>query len=236
MKETPLLSKQDRDRYRAAVALDVDGVLRIREPLAGEKTEVIEVEITMTQDRYPWHFHQPPRWGPDGTYTDRHFFSAAGVRWVRSLLARGIDVRWCTTWDVFANVYFTGPLQLPELPVIASEPRRREMAVDWKIRSIAHATRGRPVLWVDDNGWEDGLRYAHTPRALTGYRGINTEIGISPPDVQAMDNWLALASTAEGQGELHRKWRRERDRQRRLDRLGATSSPEQTDFSGAPSR
>jgi len=235
MTETPLMTNNDRDRFRAVVALDVDGVLRIPQPLPGEKTEAISVEITMTQDRYPWHYHRSPPWNTEGTYTARHFFSATGVRWVQSLLERGIDARWCTTWHAFANVYFIGPLQLPELPVIAAEPRRREMAVEWKIRSIAHATRGRPVLWVDDNGWEDGLRYAHTPRALARYRGINSEIGISPPDVRAMDEWLALASTPEGHNDLHRQWRRERDRRRRWDRLETRSTLEQPDRSGGRS-
>jgi len=223
-----------RDRYRAVVALDVDGVLRIPEPLPGEKTEAISIEITMTQDRYPWHFHRAPRWNTEGAYTARHFFSATGVRWVRSLLERGIDVRWCTTWHVFANAYFTGPLQLPKLPVIATEPRLREMAVEWKIRSIAEATRGRPVLWVDDNGWEDGLRYAHMPRALTGCRSVNPDIGISHPDVRAMDRWLALASAEEGQNKLRREWRRERDRRRRWERIDAARTPEYLDPSGGP--
>lgn len=203
------------DLYAPVVALDVDGVMRIPEPLPGEKAEVIEIEVTMSREEYPSWYHRPPRWNDDGTHTGRYFFSAVGLAWVRSLLERGVDVRWCTTWEDWANLYFAGPIGLPELPVITGQHRRGEGPERWKARTIAAATRGRPVLWVDDNAWEEELRRLHTPRALTGNRMTNPELGIVPPDVKAMNAWLSLASTPDGHDELRRQWRRERDQLRR---------------------
>jgi len=202
-------------RYSPIVALDVDGVLRVPEPRPGEGTEVFAVEITMHRDRFPKALHRSPRWDEDGAFTATHFFSATGVEWVRSLVERGVDVRWCTTWGIHANTYFTTLLDLPELPTIFAPPRWDENAVEWKVRIIAEASRGRPVLWVDDQAWEEALRYTHTPRALTGVRHIHPAVGITADDVTAMNDWLALAGSPEGLDELRHQWRRQRDRQRR---------------------
>jgi len=203
------------DRFRPVVALDVDGVMRIPEPRRGE-VEAMRVDVTMSRDAYPRLFHRAPRWDSDGTSTGTHFFSATGVEWVRSLVARGVDARWCTTWQDYANTYFAPRLGLPSLPVITGDPLpRHDTSVDWKIRNIAATTRGRPVLWVDDQPCDDGLRYSHTPRALTEVRGIDPTVGISAGDVKAMDAWLTLASTPDGHTDLCRRWRRELARRRR---------------------
>jgi len=203
-------------RYEPVVALDIDGVLRIPQPRDGARTEVIAAEITMRRSAFPKQFHRSPPWDEDGMFTATQYFSAAGVRWVQSLLHQGVDVRWCTTWGSFANSYFTDPLQIPELPVIWDAPRWNEDAVEWKTRIIADASHGRPVLWGDDNTWEEALRYTHTPRALTGVRRIDPWFGITAADVAAMNSWITLAGSPEGHDELHRQWRRQRDRQRRL--------------------
>jgi len=203
------------DRFRPVVALDVDGVMRIPSPRRGE-VEAIRVEVTMSRDAYPRLFHRAPRWDSDGTFTGTHFFSATGVEWVRSLVVRDVDVRWCTTWQDYANTYFAPQLGLPALPIITGDPRLRDdTSVDWKVRNIANATPGRPVLWVDDHPYDDGLRYTHTPRALTEARGIDPTVGITARDVHAMNAWLTLASTPDGHAELHRAWRRELARRRR---------------------
>lgn len=74
------------------------------------------------------------------------------------------------------------------------------------------------MLWVDDHPWDDGLRYRHTPRALTEVRGIDPTVGITTRDVHAMDAWLTLASTPDGHADLHRAWRRELASRRRRNR------------------
>ncbi|WP_191905632.1 hypothetical protein [Microbacterium caowuchunii] len=74
------------------------------------------------------------------------------------------------------------------------------------------------MLWVDDFASNRGLRYAHSPRALAGIRRINPWTGITMDDVTAMNTWLALAATPDGQDPLRRQWRRERDQLRRLHR------------------
>jgi len=202
-------------RYSPIVALDVDGVLRIPEPRPLEGTEAVAVEITMHRDQFPKTFHRSPQWDEDRTFTATHFFSATGVQWVRSLVDRGVDVRWCSTWGIHANAYIAGPLGLPDLPAIWDAPRWNENAVDWKVRIIAEASRGRPVLWVDDQAWEEALRYTHTPRALAGVRHIDPAVGITADDVSGMNTWLTLVGSPEGHDELRRQWRRQRDRQRR---------------------
>ncbi|WP_236966942.1 hypothetical protein [Microbacterium aurantiacum] len=203
------------DRYRPVVDLDVDGVLRVPEPFPGERTEVVAIEITLTYDQYPRFSHGAPPWDDDGTHTGCHFLSATGVAWVQSLLERGVDVRLATTWDRWANTYFARPLGLPELPVLTGKPRYGERSSQWKARVIAAATRGRPVLWVDDQPWPEKLYEQHTPRALTGILAPNPETGITIRDVDTADTWLTLASSPDGQDELRRQWRRKRDRLRR---------------------
>lgn len=201
--------------FSPVVALDVDGVLRIPEPRPGAGTETIAAEITMRRDLFPSRSHRSPRWDDDGLFTARHFFAATGVEWLRSLAERGMDVRWCTTWGIHANMYFASPLRLPEFPVIFASPRLNETAVEWKVRIIAEATRGRPVLWVDDHAWEEALRYVHTPRALASVRHIDPGVGITAEDVAAMDTSIAMAGSPGGRDELRRQWRRQRDRMRR---------------------
>lgn len=204
------------NRFRPLVAVDVDGVLRIPKPRPGEDTRTTAVQVTMTRAQFPKWFHRAPRWDRHGRYTAENHFSTVAISWVRSLVARGVDVRWCSTWGSYANAYFVRPLGLPDLPVITDPPRSDEDAVLWKVRIISRVSRGRPVLWVDDNAWDEGLRYAHTPRALARAHHVNAASGITTADVTAMDGWLALASSPDGHDELRRQWRRHRDRQRRF--------------------
>lgn len=203
------------DALRPVVALDMDGVLRIPPP-ESDNLEAVEHVIAMRRGAYPELFHSSPPWDQAGTYTDTHVFSRHAVNWVHGLLDRGIDVRWATTWGDHANTYLAGPLQLPLIPVIpgvATIPY--DTSGKWKARSIAADTRGRPVIWVDDQPVEEVLRRRHSPRALTATRRINGATGLTPADSEAVDAWLELASSEEGQQELRRAWRRELDRRRR---------------------
>ncbi|MCR2813033.1 hypothetical protein [Microbacterium sp. zg.Y1084] len=203
------------DFLRPVVALDMDGVVRIPRPEAGG-VEVISHEITVRRDAYPRLFHSLPHWERDGTNTETDYFSAYAVRWIRSLLDRGVDVRWATTWGPYANTYFTEPLGLPHLPGTPGVPTiPYDTSASWKARSIGADTRGRPVIWVDDHPREETLRQHHTPRALTSTHRINPVTGITQTDADAVDAWLALASTAAGQEDLRRAWRRELARRRR---------------------
>ena len=43
----------------------------------------------------------------------------AHARWIRSLLGRGVDVGWATTWEHYANEVFSPLLGVPALPLAA---------------------------------------------------------------------------------------------------------------------
>ncbi|MCT9819301.1 hypothetical protein N3K63_03265 [Microbacterium sp. W1N] len=201
------------------VALDMDGVLRSLLRWPGDP-EVIELSITMHRDAYPSTFHSEPPWDEDGTSTQTEYFSRAGVEWVRRLVERGEDVRWATTWQAHANSYFAGPLGLPELPVaVSGEAGGARSSGVWKARQLAAAFPGRPLVWVDDQP-DDSLMTARRPvdRALTLiYRPVSSLTGLQGQDTVAIDEWLAMASTVEGQAELRDRRRREVRRKRDRD-------------------
>ncbi|WP_251449386.1 hypothetical protein [Microbacterium sp. Marseille-Q6648] len=181
--------------------------------------------ITMTRDEYPDVFHSQPPWDSTGKWRQEHFFSAAGARWVRSLVERGVDVQWCTTWQEHANRYFAGPLGLPQLPVVPDTGAGlSETSAQWKARNIAAATAGRPVLWVDDRPGPLRHHRGRLDRTLTYvHRVTDPHTGITAQDVAVMSEWLELVSSREGQGELRRRQHgqmNQRRRQRIQERWG----------------
>ncbi len=79
------------DVYRPVVAVDVDGVLRLRRGKApdADRLGAFAAKVTVRRDAYPHVFHSPPMWSEDGLSTKRSLFSGVGAAWVRSLLDRG---------------------------------------------------------------------------------------------------------------------------------------------------
>ncbi|GAA5037666.1 hypothetical protein ACFQRL_14210 [Microbacterium fluvii] len=210
----------ENERYRPVVAVDVDGVLRtLRSWLSQPDPNLQETEVTVTirRDAYPTVLHSAPDWDENDEWTTTHFFSTIAVEWVRSLLDRGVEVVWATTWQQYANTYFAPALGLPDLPVgVSSPPRFSEDSPDWKARNLARQFDGRPLLWVDDNPiFGRDFERARLPadRALTRMQWIrNPSVGITAVDIADMDAWLALASSAVGQEELRRRRRRDLSR------------------------
>lgn len=207
-------------RFKPIVAIDVDGVLRVGFPSEEEHeantAAVFGVEITMHRGSFPKHLHGQPPWDEGGVWTDVHWFSRTGAGWVRDLVARGVDVRWATTWQDWANIYFAPVLGIPPLPVaVQAGVRRSEESPEWKARILAQAFPSRPVLWVDDIlPWPRfDARRRPMDRAITRLQRINGCSGIFPADVTEMDQWLELASSPAGHEELRRQRRRERDRE-----------------------
>ncbi len=211
------------DRFSPVVAIDVDGVLRLRPRRAADADALgaFVAKVRVRRDAYPHVFHSPPMWDEDGVSTKRHLFSGVGAAWVRSLVDRGVDVAWATTWQQHANTYFAPILGIPALPVAVRGEEEDEWGpAEWKSVRLANGFRGRPLLWVDDMppvraGYQlDGLRKPND-RALTRLQWIrDPAVGITPDDVAEMDEWLALASTEAGHVELRRRRRRERERRR----------------------
>jgi len=207
------------DRYRPVVAVDVDGVLRLRRGKAAELDPpgAFVAEVTVFRYAYPSVFHSPPTWDDDGMSTGRHMFSGVGAAWVRSLLDRDVEVVWATTWQHYANEYFAPMLGIPPLPVAVRGDDEREWGpAEWKSVQLADGFAGRPLLWVDDMppiraGYQlDELRKPRD-RALTRLQWIrDPTVGLSSTDVTEMNEWLELATTEPGHAELRRRRRRER--------------------------
>jgi len=224
------------DRFRPVVAIDIDGVLRLAvRPDRPVPEGAYPVELTMRADAYPSFFHRPPVWDENGTQTKTHWLSGIGAAWVRSLVDRGVDVVWATTWQEYANVYFGGPLGIPPLPLGVSGGGDEDEYPDspeWKSMTLAQRFPGRPLVWVDDNPVSDhklDLPEIRSPRdrALTwSFWVTNPERGITRDDVTHLNTWLALASTPEGHETLRRKRqnRRRRVRRRRASRFHGSIS------------
>lgn len=109
-----IVTRPTPDLYRPVVAIDIDGVLRLDvRPGRPEPESGYPVRLTLRRDAYPTFFHRPPDWSEDGTSTGTHWLSGIGADWIRSLLERGVEVVWATTWQEYANVYFADPLGVP---------------------------------------------------------------------------------------------------------------------------
>ncbi|WP_052167002.1 hypothetical protein [Microbacterium profundi] len=210
------------------VAVDVDGVLRVPNAKPGREFRdgIIPAEITMSRAAYPTKYHTMLRPDDPDEWTETHSFSGIGAGWIRSLIDRGVEVVWATTWLAHANTYFAPVLGLPPLPVgVVDDGWWDRTSAAWKSRQLGSNWAGRPLLWVDDVP----VRYPELPfeqrrrpvdRALTrAYIVPDRTLGISAADVKTLNEWLTLASTEAGQRELRRhrqlQFRRRRDRFRR---------------------
>lgn len=211
------------DRYRAVVAIDIDGVLRLRrgKVVRAERRGAFAAEVTVHRDAYPKVFHSPPDWDDDGISTSRYLFSGVGAAWARSLLDRGVELVWATTWQRHANTYFAPILGIPPLPVAVHGEEEEEWGpAEWKSVQLAEGFAGRPLLWVDDMppmwpGYQLDVLRTPRDRALPRLQWIrDPAIGITLEDVAEMDEWLMLTTTETGHVELRRRRRRERDRER----------------------
>lgn len=222
-------------RYRPVVAIDVDGVLRVTPGLGLHRVAAyFNREITMRRDTFPSLFHREPPWDERGEWTYVHSFSDAGVAWVQSLLDRGIDVVWASTWQEHANTYFADALGLPALPVaVIGDQSGPGGSPVWKTSQLARQFDGRPLIWVDDNPVTSiSMRFQHLrrkrDRIITRFYWVrNWNTGITPADVEIMDEWVELTRTEHGHDELRRRRKRDLARARarhRRDRWGSDTN------------
>ncbi len=248
-------------RFRPVVAIDLDGVLRVPPTREGHPVRegIISAEITYRRDAYPSLHHSQPPWDECDEFTDEdgEEFSGVGVAWVHDLLHRDIEVVWATTWQHYANSYFSPVLGFPELPVavVDSGSSFREPS-EWKAAQLGENPRwaGRPLAWVDDDippGW--GVERTRRPRdkAITlSHRVASSWRGLVQRDVDQLNAWLALVSTRDGQAELRRRrraelqldatrWRRQRQRAERAERCEVALNdllPERPELAGVLAR
>lgn len=210
-------------RLRPVVAFDVDGVLRVHSfaPLYGGLEQpgsrpaqnLFSAEVTMEKAEYPSLFHGKPHWDEDGTHSGTEHFSVEGAELIRSVVEGSrADAVWATTWQRWANTYFAPHLGIPEIPVAVEtlEPEERNWAhcsPAWKSAQLSRQFDGRPLIWLDDNMPDrpsEDLIELRRPidRALTLCYKVDGYTGITPEDVVAINAWIELASTPEGQKEL----------------------------------
>lgn len=212
------------DRFRPVVAIDIDGVLRLAVPPEGPGPEgAYPVEITMRRGAYPHAYHRSPGWTSNGTSTGTYWLSGIGAEWIRSLLERGVEVVWATTWQEYANVYFAPVLGIPELPVAVTGRQVHGWdSSDWKSVRLRERFPGRPLVWVDDNPVTNGtfaIDHMRAPRdrALAYFHWVaRPQAGIRIHDIAAVEAWVTLASTTEGQAELRRRRRKALRQEQRL--------------------
>lgn len=226
---------------RPVVAIDIDGVLRIYE---GERIDgAFSAEVTFREDDYPELFHGRPPF-VDGVFSGTDWFSGVGAAWVRDLLDRNIEVVLATTWQGWANIYFAEILGIPQLPVAVKSTGDDwwHCSPAWKSHQLSRQFDGRPLIWVDDNPVDRPGEYLTDlrlpkDRALTAFHKVFFVTGIQDVDVVEIDEWLALASTADGQVKLRtdRRRRKARDAYRRRNwqrRMDARFAAHRSQFSG----
>jgi hypothetical protein len=130
----------------------------------------------------------------------------AHARWIRSLLDRGVDVGWATTWEHFANEVFGPLLGLPELPLAIEfhadvkndhhHPRMYGLgAGEWKSDALWNRYRDRPLVWIDDDASNLARIDMHGNPIDRGAPALSIrcegEIGLTQDQMQQVDEWLA---------------------------------------------
>lgn len=216
-------------RDTPVVALDIDGVIRVLNDRPDAVGDLRVVTVTES-DVFTSRFHRGPEAGAHEVLLAR----GAGA-WINSLLDRGVEVVWATTWEHTANRHFAPLLNIPELPVAvvsASDESAslRGGAPVWKAHQLAQRFRGRPLVWVDDDlptlerTWErlEEIRMRTRDTAPTLTVSTLAWEGLTEEHMAEVDEGLTLALTAEGRQELHaereRELRRLRDQARRESR------------------
>lgn len=185
---------------RPVVAVDFDGVIRIPNARPGQeyRDNILTAEIAISEDAFPAEHHMPPLWDEHGLWRERHSFSGVAVDWIRSLLARDIEVVWATTWVDYVNQHFSRPLGLPSLPVaVVNDGIHDEDAIIWKARQLAEFRPGHPLLWIDDEIEPTWAGAFHLARRQGGsdatryHRVRDRELGFTQADADACDQWVA---------------------------------------------
>lgn len=211
---------------RPVVALDIDGVVRVLPRFAYDElgipvgyadidpaiTTPVEIALRPGEELHT-AFHQVR----EGAHT---LHIARGVpEWIRSLLARGIEVVWATTWMHHANSHIAPAIGVPKLPVavelIPGHTFRGDSAT-WKLHQLATGFRGRPLIWVDDNPpYAEHSDHTATLASMREIKGDDTPCafvetnpyaGATAQKRAVVDAWLERALTPSGLDELRREW------------------------------
>lgn len=197
------------------VALDIDGVLN---PLRDTDDGVsgggyISHEVTLEAgSTYLPYLHGH---GVESV-SAQVLVSAEHGRWVRSLLAQGVEVAWATTWEHYANDVFGPLLGLPELPLAICyrqdvdgghhHPRMYGLgAVEWKAEALWNKYPDRPLVWIDDYASELVRFDMRGERIERGSPSLaiacDRKIGLTRTQMNEVNGWLlALRSPSDEDG------------------------------------
>jgi hypothetical protein len=194
---------------RPLIALDIDGVLNPDpvEPshpaMAARLPGYVEHDITLPPSKRPLAYLR----GHGLEAVAGHVLvNVEHAEWIRSLLGRGVEVGWATTWEHYANEVFGPLVGLPVLPLAVEfhadvadghhHPRMHGFgAIEWKSDALWNRYRGRPLVWIDDQASEltrIDMRGNPVDRgAPTLSVRCDGEIGLTRNEMQRVDDWLA---------------------------------------------
>jgi hypothetical protein len=193
---------------RPLVALDIDGVLNphpvgpSHPAMAARLPGYVEHDIALPASKR----HLPYLRGHGTeTVTGQVLVNTAHAQWIRSLLGRGVEVGWATTWEHYANEVFGPLLGLPNLPLTIEfhadvegghhHPRMDGSgAIGWKSDALWNKHRARPLVWIDDGASTlarvDGRGNPIDRGAPTLSIRCDGETGLTRVHMQRVDDWL----------------------------------------------
>lgn len=191
------------------MALDIDGVLNPH-PVAGSDSALATrllgyVEHHITLPAGERHLPYLRGHGTE-TVTGQVLVNNAHARWIRSLLDRGVEVGWATTWEHFANDVYGPLLGLPKLPLAISFQSDVENgyhvarmsgfgAIEWKDNALWNKYRGRPLVWIDDRALDLARSDIHGNPVDRGAPTLtircNGKVGLTQAEMRQVDDWLA---------------------------------------------
>lgn len=109
----------------------------------------------------------------------------------------GLEMMWLTSWGHEANERIGPAIGLPCLPVVefAGNQEKGWARGGWKWDEVLHATRGRPLAWMDDDfnaSWNTANRDAFLAARLptpTLLHYVNPHAGLVEADLAAIGRW-----------------------------------------------
>lgn len=196
------------DRSVPVVALDVDGVLN---PLPLAVAEPVELVCRLDDYVEHWVVLEPGvvhneflrGAGQEGLEAMIRLSPTHGA-WIRSLLDRGVEVVWSTTWEEHANRVVAPLLGIPELPVgctydgdSSAGHWHPEMLSDhypsrWKARVLRSKYRGRALAWVDD-AIDSFIELRQDPTLTVG---VDDRVGLTAAQMDEVETWLHAVDSA----------------------------------------
>ena len=91
-------------------------------------------------------------------------------------LRKVFEIVWASTWEESANRSIGPALSLPELPFIDLSGPRSGMT--WKLGPVSRFVGDRPLVWIDDELYDDAFDWASRREARTLPIKPNSSVGM----------------------------------------------------------